>query len=58
MAPAPDTGLFQSGLPRTMRYCGICQHETSHLIRSGDGIVAILCLPCLNRALDYELDRD
>ena len=58
MASAPEIGLFQEGLPRTMRFCGICRRETSHVIRSGEGIVAMVCVPCLYRALDYELDRD
>ena len=44
--------------PKTMRFCRICSKETPHQIRQGAGVVVTLCIPCLERALTYELDRD
>ena len=45
-------------LPKTIRFCRVCQKETQHEVRSGAGVIARMCLPCLERALIYELDRD
>ena len=44
--------------PKTLRYCPTCQRETSHQLRQGAGVVVTICVPCLERALSYELDRD
>ena len=44
--------------PKTLRYCRTCSKETPHQIRQGAGVVVTLCVPCLERALTYELDRD
>ncbi len=44
--------------PKTMRYCRTCGKETPHQLRQGTGVVVSLCVPCLERALSYELDRD
>lgn len=44
--------------PKTMRFCRTCQKETPHQLRQGTGAVVSLCVPCLERALSYELDRD
>jgi hypothetical protein len=42
----------------TRRFCKTCQQETTHEIRRVSGLVARLCLPCLERTANYELDRD
>ncbi len=44
--------------PKTIRYCRTCQKDTPHEIREGAGVIATFCLPCVDRALSYELDRD
>ena len=44
--------------PKTLRYCRSCEKETPHQLRQGSGVVVMLCVPCLERALSYELDRD
>jgi hypothetical protein len=44
--------------PTTIKFCKICQRETPHQIRGGEGVVAVICIPCLDRALTYELERD
>jgi hypothetical protein len=51
---------FESGSvqPKTLRFCPVCQKETAHEVRSGSGVVARICVPCLSRALAYELDRE
>lgn len=44
--------------PKTLRYCQTCRKETPHQLRQGAGMVVTICVPCLERALSYELDRD
>ena len=44
--------------PKTIRFCKACQQETPHEVREGGGVVAKLCIPCMERTLYYELDRD
>ena len=44
--------------PRTLEYCPVCRKQTPHEIREGDGVLAAICLFCLERALSYEMDRD
>jgi hypothetical protein len=44
--------------PKTLHYCSACGKETPHEIREGSGVLATICLPCLERALTYELDRE
>ena len=56
-APVRSTETTTSW-PKTMRYCRTCSKETPHQIRQGTGVVVTLCVPCLERALIYELDRD
>lgn len=58
MSAAPGMAPIADGSPRTMKYCRTCQRETPHQISSGEGIVAVICLPCWFRAADYELERD
>jgi hypothetical protein len=45
-------------IPKTLRFCKTCGKETAHQVRSGAGVIATVCVPCLERALQYELDRD
>jgi hypothetical protein len=44
--------------PRTIRPCRTCGKPTPHEVRSGSGVIATVCVPCLQKALNYELDRD
>lgn len=44
--------------PKILRQCRTCGKETPHQIRQGAGVNVTLCVPCLERALSYELDRD
>jgi hypothetical protein len=44
--------------PRTLEYCPVCRKQTPHEIREGDGVLAAICLFCVERALSYEMDRD
>jgi len=45
-------------MPKTIRFCRVCQKDTPHEVRSGAGVIARMCIPCLERALTYELDRE
>jgi hypothetical protein len=58
MSSWPEPASFYEPLPTTIKYCRCCQRETPHQVRSGKGVVAVICIPCLNRALTYELERD
>jgi len=44
--------------PKTIRYCKVCRRETPHEILAGSGVVAKVCIPCLEQTERYELDRD
>jgi hypothetical protein len=54
----PEPASFHEALPKTIKYCKICQRETPHQIRGGPDVVAVICISCLERALRYQLDRD
>ncbi len=58
MSARPEPAASQEALPKTMKYCKTCQMETPHEIHRGTGATATICVPCLCRALRYELDRD
>ena len=58
MSAWPEPASFPEVLPRTMKFCKVCQKETPHEIRGGSGVVATICIPCLRRALEYEQERD
>lgn len=45
-------------LPKMIKYCKTCQRDTPHQIRAAQGAVVVICIPCLNRALTYDLNRD
>ncbi len=57
MSSWPEPASFHE-LPTTIKFCKICQRETPHQIRGGDGVVTVICIPCLGHALTYELERD
>lgn len=44
--------------PRPLEYCPVCRKQTPHEIRESDGVLAAICLDCLERAVTYEMDRD
>jgi hypothetical protein len=48
----------ESGQPRTMKFCKVCHRETPHQIGRGEGVSAVICVPCWLRAVAYELERD
>jgi hypothetical protein len=58
MSAWPEPASFHDARPKTIKYCKTCQMETPHQIRSGPGVVTVICVACLGRALAYELDRD
>ena len=58
MSSWPEPASVHEPLPTTIKFCRFCQRETPHQIRGGKGVVAVICIPCLNRALAYELQRD
>jgi hypothetical protein len=55
---SPMREELQMMFPKTVRYCKICQSNTTHEVRANSGVVAKICVECLDRALRYELDRD
>lgn len=56
MNTSPEITPASDSFPKVLRYCSRCRRETRHEIRA-DGEI-LVCNPCLQRALDYELDRD
>lgn len=42
-------------LPKILRHCKRCQEVTPHEVHDGSLVV---CLSCVERALNYELERD
>lgn len=56
-APIRTTEITEAW-PKTLRLCRTCGKETPHQLRQGSGVAVSLCVPCLERALSYELDRD
>ena len=44
--------------PKTLLFCPVCRRVTPHEIREVTGVAATACVPCINRALCYELDRE
>ena len=55
---APVRTETNAAWPKTLRYCHSCDKETPHQLRQGAEVVVTICIPCLERALNYELDRD
>jgi len=58
MSAAAEPAPVDDGFPKFMKYCKRCQTQTPHQIRLGDGVSAVICLPCWLRAMAYELERD
>jgi NMD protein affecting ribosome stability and mRNA decay len=58
MSAWPEPASFRDAAPRILKLCKTCQRETAHEIRVARGVTIAICVPCLARALSYELDRD
>jgi hypothetical protein len=58
MSAWPEPASFHDVLPKTIKFCKACQRDTPHQIRANPGVTVVICVPCLNRALLYESDRD
>jgi len=54
----PSETALNRAWPKTLRFCQTCHRETPHQLRQGAGVIVKLCVPCLERALSYEQDRD
>ncbi len=54
----PGYGPQPDAFPHTLRYCKVCRKMTPHEIRAGAGLVAKMCVKCLESGRNYELDRD
>jgi hypothetical protein len=55
MSAWPEPASFRDALPVTPKYCKTCQRETPHQIRGGRDVIAVICIPCLSRALTDRL---
>lgn len=58
MTTWPGHSSVSEPLPKTLRFCKVCQQHTPHEIRSGAGVIAVICAPCLERVLNYDLDKE
>ena len=58
MGTAPETAPLGEGLAGFMKYCKTCRRDTPHRIGEGDRVIAVICLPCWQRAMNYEMSRD
>jgi len=56
--PKPSENSAGFEFPKTLRYCKVCRRDTPHQIRAGAGVIARICIVCLERVLGHELDRD
>ena len=56
MSSWPETASFHELLPTTIKFCRICQRDTPHQVRGGRGVIAVICIPCLGRALRGEIE--
>jgi hypothetical protein len=45
-------------VPKTIRFCKVCQRETSHEVRRCDSSVVRICTACIERAQAFEQDRE
>jgi hypothetical protein len=43
---------------KTLHYCTICLRETTHEIHQGSSAETANCVPCMERSISYELDRE
>jgi hypothetical protein len=46
------------GAPRTLSFCTACAEYTPHEWVEGDGVVAKVCIRCVERDLTHLLNRD
>jgi hypothetical protein len=59
LVQSTPTGEGLAGhLPRVLRRCQHCKRETPHEIHAVSGDNVVVCILCIERALNYELDRD
>jgi hypothetical protein len=58
MSSWPEPASFHDALPKTMKYCKLCEKQTPHQIRTGQAVLTAICIPCLRRAITRELGRD
>ena len=54
----PEFECIMGSARAGVRFCRVCQKETPHEIRSGCGLVAKICIPCLEHSMMNELVRD
>lgn len=54
----PVETLLAYGKVTTRRWCTTCEMETEHEIKTGDGIIAKICIPCRVRRYIHEQTRD
>jgi hypothetical protein len=43
---------------KTLHYCKTCLRETTHEIHQNGGVETANCVPCMERSVSYELDRE
>ena len=43
---------------KTLHYCKICLRQTTHEIEQNGKVETVNCVPCMERSLSYELDRE
>jgi hypothetical protein len=43
---------------KTLHYCKVCTKETTHEIHQTTGAETASCVPCMERSISYELDRE
>ena len=58
MSAWPEPASFHDPRMQTMKYCKVCEKETPHEVRYGSGVAAVICVPCLRRALSHEMERE
>jgi hypothetical protein len=58
MSAWPEPASFHDPRTETLRHCKKCETDTPHQVRSGAGVTAIICVPCLRRALALVQNRD
>ena len=54
MATLLQSASTDDRLPHVLRHCQRCSMSTPHEIHAG----VVVCLLCIERARNYELDRD
>jgi hypothetical protein len=44
--------------PKTLRFCPRCTKQTTHEILENTDLAVTVCVPCVERTMSYELDRE